>query len=180
MSRYGMRKSAGTIAGNVVVTGGDLIGTDPEADTKVQLGSSQAQVVVDSNVRVDARADSVELTTGVGQGLKVDSAGAALFASPLRSVTHADSPVTVSAATDAVIVVDTQGGAVTLNLPDPATVNAGRFFEFIDQGSAGSNSVTVADSTSGGKINGANSQTIDQDRGAFKVYCTGTQWLIGS
>ena len=180
MSRYGMKKSAGSIAGNVTVSGGDLIGTDPQADTKVTLGSSQAQVVVDNSVRVDAQASSVELTVGTGQGLKVDSAGRALFAVPLRAVSHSDSPVAVNALTDYVITIDSSGGTVTLNMPDPSTVEAGRRFEFIDKGSAGTNAITIADATSTQKINGQNSQTLDQDRGAFAVYSDGSAWLIAS
>lgn len=175
--RYGMQKSGGVISGDITVIGGDVVGSDPQQDTKVTLTTSRAQLVVDNAVRIDAQPTTVDLTVGAGQGLTVNADGKTIMAVPFRSVDSDDSPVTLAAA-DAVIAVDTSGGAVTINMPNPTTVESGRNFTIIDTGSAGTNAITVADSTSSSLINGQNSQTIDQNRGSFGVFCSGAEWLI--
>ena len=150
-------------------------GTDPDSDSGLVVAASSSALRVDGSERVKAGTDSVELTTGAGQGIKVTSAGAAVFALPSRSVTNTDSPVTV-AASDCVVFCDTSGGAITAKLPNAGAINAGRVFFIADTGNAGTNAITVE--TLGGTIDGGSSVSISEDNAVLQVISDGTNFKI--
>lgn len=174
-SRYGVTPGRSVIPADLRVIGGDVIGSDAERDTKVSLTSSRAQVVVDNEVKIDAQPSSVTINTGSGPGVTVDSSGKTIMVAPFDTVTSSDSPRAV-AATDAVLAVNTSGGSVTLNFPDPSTIPSGQMFVICDLGSAATNSITLQ--SSGHTIGGASSQTLNQNRQQVTVMSADTEWLL--
>lgn len=86
-------------------------------------------------------------------------------------------PVTVSAATDSIINVDTTviAAAVTVNLPAGA---AGQVFYIVDgSGAAATNNITI-DGNGAETINGASTHVIRVDNGGVCIGWDGTEWRI--
>lgn len=166
---------AGFYTPPVAATVSGVSGSDPGGDSGLVVAASSSALQVDGSERVKAGTDSVELTTGTGQGIKVTSAGAAVFALPSRSVTSTDSPVTV-AASECVVFCDTSAGVITVKLPDASEISAGRVFFIADTGNAGTNAITVE--TLGGTIDGDSSVTIGEDNAALQVISNGANFKI--
>lgn len=80
---------------------------------------------------------------------------------------------------DALLALDTSGGAVTATLPPAAEVATGRVFMFGVEGDASTNNGTV-DVHNSGTINGATSYVMDTDEPFFTVYNTGSEYKIMS
>lgn len=96
------------------------------------------------------------------------------------AVNNAASPYTVLV-TDTLILVDTAGGGVELDLPAVAS-NAGRTIMIVDEGGvAGTTAAITIDPNGAETIDGsATSATINEDFGHMCLYCDGTQWLSWS
>lgn len=170
--RGGYIKAVSIAPDDVRILGGDVIGSDPDEDTKISLTASRAQVIVDNAVKVDAQPTSLSLATGAGQGLQIDASGATVLAMPIRTVT-ANTTVTTS---DGIVCCDTSGGPITVTLPAPGSVTSGRFFYIKDLGSAATNNITV--SCASANVGGAGSIIQAANRGQFAVVALSTEWLI--
>ena len=105
----------------------------------------------------------------------VDAAENINVANP-TAVAFAASPYTVLAA-DTVLLLDTSGGAVEVDLPAVAS-SSGRVLTIKDEaGSAGTNAITI-DPNGTETIDGsATSATITTNFGVMELVCDGTQWL---
>ena len=170
--RGGYRKAVAVAPDDLVVLGGDIIGSDVGEDTQVTLSESRAQVVVDGAVKIDVQPTSIDLSVGSGQGLQIDANGKAVLAIPERTITSNSTLVL----TDGIVFCDTSGGALTLSLPDPATVASGRFFYVADLGNAGTNPITI--SCSAANVQGASSVTLSANDIQVAVVSKSTEWRI--
>tara|TARA_B100000519_G_scaffold177983_1_gene167973 strand:- start:748 stop:1269 length:522 start_codon:yes stop_codon:yes gene_type:complete len=172
MRRGGYRKAVAVAPDDLVVLGGDIIGSDVGEDTQVTLTDSRAQVVVDGAVKVDVQPTTISMSVGSGEGLTIHSSGAATFATPLRTVSANDTLTT----NDGIVMLDTSGGAITLTLPAASTIESGRMFLLKDSGSAGSHAVTVQCASS--TIDGDGSITINENSVGVSLFSDGTNWFI--
>ncbi|MEE9198472.1 MAG: hypothetical protein V3U26_01605 [Dehalococcoidia bacterium] len=118
--------------------------------------SNGGKVFIDDEVRI-------------GQPLSLDQAiNVAHVAAKTAAYTTTDA--------DAIVPVDTTGGAVTITLGS-ATVEAGRITIVKDVGgSAGTSSITV-DTEGTETIDGAASAAISTDYGVLRLYSDGSNWF---
>ena len=167
------------------VSGGIVIGEDPQGDSGIVVGASTAQLQVDGQTRIDSRLDSVKITSGgtfqvdspAGVSLIVSSDGRTTFSLPVRTVSASDSPVLVSTA-DAMILVDSSQGPVTVRLPNAGSVGDGRVFAIKDKGDGASNTVKIEASGSG-KIDDESELLADDNfSGAIVVSGGGDYWIV--
>jgi hypothetical protein len=105
---------------------------------------------------------------------QVDAASA-LSATTLTEIDDSDSPYTVLS-TDTLIVVDASGGAVQINLPAVAS-STGRTLVVKDDGSAGTNNITI-EGSGAETVDGALNMVLAVDYGSANLFCTGTEWLL--
>jgi len=97
-------------------------------------------------------------------------------ASNSERVTDTATDYTAKASDSIVAVTDTTTGR-TVTLPDAATVGKGRTITIKDiSGGAGTNNITLSPAT--GTIDGAASQVINVNYGAYKLYSDGTNWKV--
>ena len=161
MSSYGYTApvTATQSSGDFTVKGGDVIGSDAQGDTKLNLEDSRARIIVDNAVKLDAQATGVTMIE------------------PLRSVANTDSPVTCDTA-DQFILVDASSGSVVINLPSAATAGSGRSYHIKSKGSHGGNSVTVTRANAGhGNIDGGASIALE-NFSAVCVISDGSNWWV--
>ncbi|MBU2559237.1 MAG: hypothetical protein KJ578_15780 [Bacteroidetes bacterium] len=93
------------------------------------------------------------------------------------SIDDTDSPYSLLVATD-VLLVDSSGGPVTVNLPAIAGVDAGKRFTIVDYGgNAGANAITV-DGAGAETINGAATQTMGVNYAVLELEEETTEWQI--
>ena len=116
----------------------------------------------------------INITNGTGiSGNSVISATAA----PSNTIYayHATAIDYTILATDAIIGVTNTAAPRTIKLP--STMVIGQVFWVKDEsGGAAANNITV--SGNGNNIDGAASKPIDQNFGAFQIYCSGTAYFI--
>ena len=93
----------------------------------------------------------------------------------VRTIDDTDSPYTV-VATDSVLVCDTTGGAITVNLPAAADVPGQQLT--VKKVSGGVNAVTL-DGNGAEEIDGSTTNAdVDAQYDVLTIICDGTQWLI--
>lgn len=90
------------------------------------------------------------------------------------SIAAADSPHSLQTTTEC-LLVDTTAGAVTVNMPSPATCG-GRIFYIKNTGGGATNNVTL--SISSGSIDGASSLTMNNDFAAVTLVSDGANYFI--
>lgn len=157
---------------NVVATGAaakDTIITNTNGSMTLTAGENVTDAM---NFTASGAASRITLTAGTGSislasGLVVKK----------KDVVFADSPYTVLG-TDYFLSVDTSGGAITVTLPNAATL-AGRTYVIRDTGgAAAATNITVA--TAGGNLVGggasAATKTISAAYAGATVYSNGTTW----
>ncbi len=124
------------------------------------------------NFTASGAASRINLTAGTGS---INLASGLIVAK--KDLVFADSPYTVLG-TDYFLSVDTSGGAITVTLPNAATL-AGRTYVIRDTGgAAAATNITVA--TAGGNLVGggasAATKTISAAYAGATVYSNGTTW----
>ncbi len=157
---------------NIVATGAaakDIIVTCTSGSMTLTAGENVTDAF---NLTASGVASRMNLTAGTGSvrllsGLVV----------PVSSKVFADSPYTVLG-TDYFISVDTSGGAITITLPNAATL-AGRTYVIRDTGgAAAASNITIA--TAGGNLVGggasAATKTISAAYAGATVYSNGVTW----
>lgn len=79
---------------------------------------------------------------------------------------------------DTVTAITSISGAITLTLPDPSTLSAGKMMTIIDESGSvsDSNKVTV-DAAGGGLINGSASFDLTTAYDSVSFICNGTNWF---
>ena len=125
--------------------------------------------------RVIAATQSVTLTVGVGQGLTVRSDGSTILGLPTRSVTTGNTTQNVSIQ-DSIVLVDTSTSGGQVDLPDAATISAGRHFIIKDLGGADTNTLILG--TRGGNIDGGATLSIGESHAAVCLVCDGSDYWI--
>ena len=191
--RYGQSKPIEATTDDLTIGGGDLIGSDPGEDTKLRLIESRAQLVVDNVIKLDCQPSLVTVagdftTTGnitasdptadshvvtkswALANLASASAGGGSVA--LRTVTFADSPVTLTSS-DFFVLCNTSGGQVVVNLP-AASGLAGKRFQ-VKRTGAGASSVVVQ---SADDIDGGASFELSEPFAAVSAVCDGSTFHI--
>ena len=139
------------------VSAGTVTGSDSDSNTGLVVGEGTASLRTDGSVQMTAT------TSGV------------FFRCPFRSVTSADSPVSVTSS-DVILLTDSSSGSININLPAASTVD-GRQFIIKDKGNAAGNSIVV--SAASGQIDGFASVTVDNSFTAFSVLSDGSDyWVI--
>lgn len=92
-------------------------------------------------------------------------------------ITVVDSPYSVLES-DFLISVDTNGGAVIVDLPDPITIVAGQVFIINDEGgNAAVNNITVQANGGANLIDGAVNQIINVNYSELRVYNSGINYF---
>jgi hypothetical protein len=133
-----------------------------------------------ARVRGAAAADLAIGTNG-SDIAKVTSGGAfqSLYAriEGRTAINNTHSPYTV-AWFDHWILVDTSGGAVTINLPAAAS-STGRVLVIQDKGSAGGGNTITLDGNAAEKVNGAATKVISTNYEQFTLICDGADWYGG-
>ena len=95
-------------------------------------------------------------------------------ATKITSINNSHSPYSITA-TDHIILADSFGGAITINLP-ACSSNSGRIIIVKDVGAgAGSNNITISRNGSD-QIDGSVSIAIDTNRGYVQLVCDGSQF----
>jgi len=167
-----------------VQSGGTVSGEDPEGDSGLVIAPSASKLQVDGNTRLDARLDSVKIVSGgvfqvespIGVSFTVDSSGRTTFSLPVKTATAASSPVMVSTA-DAVVLVDSTDGPVTVRLPDAGSIGDGRVFAVKNTASGATNAVTIEAINS--QLDGAATVLADDDfSAAIVVSGNGAYWIV--
>lgn len=157
---------------NVVATGAaakDTIITNTNGSMTLTAGENVTDAM---NFTASGAASRINLTAGTGS---INLASGLIIAT--TDVVFADSPYTVLG-TDYFLSVDTSAGAVTVTLPNAATL-AGRTYVIRDTGgAAAATNITVA--TAGGNLVGggasAATKTISAAYAGATVYSNGTTW----
>ncbi len=157
---------------NVVAVGAaakDIIITNTNGSMTLTAGENVTDAM---NFTASGAASRINLTAGTGS-IKFSSG----LIVPVSSKVFADSPYTVLG-TDYFISVDTSGGAITITLPNAATV-AGRTFVIRDTGgAAAASNITIG--TGGGNLVGggaaAATKTISANYAGATVYSNGVTW----
>lgn len=191
--RYGQTKPIEATTDDLTIGGGDLIGSDPGEDTKLRLIESRAQLVVDNVVKLDCQPSLVTVagdfaTTGNisasdptsdGHVVTMSWALANLSGSgssggtvPVRTVSNADSPVSLTSS-DFFVLCNTVGGQVVVNLP-PAAGLAGKRYQ-IKRIGAGAASVIVQ---SADNLDGGGSFELSEPFAALSAVCDGETFHI--
>ena len=164
---------------------GTVTGSDPEGDSGVAVEASATKIIVDGQTRIDSRLDSVKITSGgvfsvdspVGVSFIIDSSGRATFSMPVRTVSTADSPISVNS-TDSMIIVDTGEGPVTVRLPNAGSIGDGRVFGIKDRGDGLTNPITV-EAVGGSLIDNQGSLEADDNySGVVVVSGGGNYWIM--
>tara|TARA_B100001094_G_scaffold193314_1_gene187218 strand:- start:14572 stop:15156 length:585 start_codon:yes stop_codon:yes gene_type:complete len=189
--RYGLTKGVTFTPDDLTVSGGDLIGSDSGADTKITLIESRAILVVDGVSKVDCQPSLVSVDgdlTSTGRITALDpltdahlvtkgwavanlaSSGQGGSNVATRTVGQADSPVTV-ATSDFMIFADPSSGALTINLPSPTGLDGKRFV--VKRTAGGSNSVSIV-----GAIDGGASLNLSEPYAAVSLICNGSEYFI--
>jgi len=144
----------------------------------INNGNNNIDFVVNSNnnsndpiLRCDASAASVGIRTASPvASLTVNGS----IAMKITSIDNGDSPYSITA-TDHIILADSFGGAITINLP-ACSSNSGRIIIVKDVGAgAGSNNITISRDGSD-QIDGSTSIAINTNRGYVQLVCDGSQF----
>ena len=93
----------------------------------------------------------------------------------IQSITNADSPYTAGTNDETIILVDTSGGAVTVNLPASAS-NTNRIFTF-KKTSSDANQITL-DPNASETIDGFTTIVFAGQFTSYTLNCDGTSWNI--
>lgn len=157
---------------NIVATGAatkDTIITNTNGSMTLTAGENVTDAM---NITASGAASRINLTAGTGS-IKFASG----LVVPVKSVVFADSPYTVLG-TDYFLSVDTSGGAITVTLPNAATL-AGRTYVIRDTGgAAGASNITIG--TGGGNLVGggaaAATKVISANYAGATVYSNGVTW----
>lgn len=151
-----------------------LPGSDPSPDLDYYETVEEHERQKDAII---ANANSIGETDGSTPGSLWEAIASIGGSLPVVLVTGPDTEALPS--TDALVVLTTAGGAVTLSLPAPAS-NTGRRYNVIRVNASGSNTVTLARNASE-QINGTSGNLVlpgsgTGDRGEWVVWCDGTNW----
>lgn len=157
---------------NIVATGAaakDIIITNTNGSMTLTAGENVTDAM---NFTASGAASRINLTAGTGS---INLASGLIVAK--KDVVFADSPYVVLG-TDYFLSVDTSGGAVTVTLPNAATL-AGRTYVIRDTGgAAAATNITVA--TAGGNLVGggasAATKVISAAYAGATVYSNGVTW----
>ena len=125
-----------------------------------------------SNVRMSIEQDG---NVGIGTASPVATLTVnGSVASKITSINNSHSPYSITA-TDHIILADSFGGAITINLP-ACSSNSGRIIIVKDVGAgAGSNNITISRNGSD-QIDGSNSIAINTNRGYVQLVSDGSQF----
>jgi hypothetical protein len=157
---------------NIVAVGAaakDIIVTNTNGSMTLTAGENVTDAM---NFTASGAASRINLSAGTGS-IKFASG----WIVPVTTVLFADTPYTVLG-TDYFISVDTSGGAITITLPNAATV-AGRTFVIRDTGgAAAASNITIG--TGGGNLVGggasAATKVISAAYAGATVYSNGVTW----
>jgi hypothetical protein len=157
---------------NIVATGAaakDIIITNTNGSMTLTAGENVTDAM---NFTANGLASRINLTAGTGS-IKFASG----WVVPVTTVLFVDSPYTVLG-TDYFISVDTSGGAITVTLPNAATL-AGRTYVIRDTGgAAAASNITIG--TGGGNLVGggasAATKVISAAYAGATVYSNGVTW----
>tara|TARA_R100000808_G_C2113053_1_gene126558 strand:+ start:201 stop:689 length:489 start_codon:yes stop_codon:yes gene_type:complete len=142
---------------------GDIIDED-DPDTQIDFSANEIALETDGNEMFVVTASGCQIKGGVSY--------------KLTSVTNSESPYTV-VMTDHVLLVNSSGGAVTINLP-PTNEIPGRELIIKDAGSsAASNNITINCNGSDG-MQGQSSRDIFENKGFVQLISNGGspgQWF---
>ncbi len=157
---------------NIVATGAagkDTIITNSAGSITITAGESATDAF---NLTASGAASRVNITAGTGS---INLASGLIINT--TDVVFIDSPYTILG-TDYFISVDTSGGAITVTLPNAATVT-GRTYVIRDTGgAAAASNITIG--TAGGNLVGggaaAATKTLSANYSGATVYSNGTTW----
>lgn len=148
----------GKVDESVVTAKGDLIvGTASGVVARQALGTNGLFLKVDTSQ-----------TTGLAYG---SPAGATLV---VTSIDSSDSPYSSTSSND-IILCDTSGGAITINLPE-ASLNSGKILR-ISKTTDDSNLVTL-DGNSTETIRGAATYVLGGINSSVEIFSDGSNWLV--
>lgn len=133
---------------------GSVQGSDSDGNTGLTIGEGVFGL----------RADGVEQLRGSTQGVTMRQ--------PFVAIDSTDSPFTVQA-NDFLILVDTSGGSVEINLPSAVT-SANLSYIIKDKGAANVNSITVT--AAAGNIDGLASIVLQNTRASTRLFSDGANW----